>query len=48
MLSRLLKHLVWLIKFYHRIYINVWLRWRGYRPVPAVDYVRLMEREVKK
>ncbi|MBE7553742.1 MAG: hypothetical protein HS126_21965 [Anaerolineales bacterium] len=48
MLSHLLKHLVWLIKFYHWIYINVWLRWRGYRPVPAVEYVRLMEREVKK
>jgi hypothetical protein len=39
------KGLVWLIKFYHRIYINVWLRWRGYWPVPAVEYVRLMEQD---
>lgn len=36
--------LVWLIKFYHRIYINLWLRRRGYRPVPAVEYVRLIEK----
>jgi hypothetical protein len=47
MLSRLLKRLVWLIKFYHRIYINLWLRRRGYTPVSAREYVRLMEQEVK-
>ncbi|MBE7553194.1 MAG: hypothetical protein HS126_19155 [Anaerolineales bacterium] len=41
--SRLRKGLVGLIKFYHRIYINLWLRRRGYRPVPAVEYVRLMD-----
>lgn len=45
--SRLLKHLVWLIKFYHRIYINLWLRRRGYVPVTAREYLRAVKREVK-
>jgi hypothetical protein len=45
--SRLLKCLVWLIKFYHRIYINLWLRRRGYAPVPARVYIQAVKREVK-
>ncbi|MCL4301132.1 MAG: hypothetical protein KJ077_35700 [Anaerolineae bacterium] len=46
MRSRLLKGLVWLIKFYHRIYINLWLRRRGYAPVPAGEYIRAVKKEL--
>ncbi|MBE7473124.1 MAG: hypothetical protein HS114_28675 [Anaerolineales bacterium] len=42
--SPLLKWLVWLIKFYHRIYVSLWLRFRGYRPVPAAEYVRIVKK----
>ncbi|MCK6625513.1 MAG: hypothetical protein L6R45_10100 [Anaerolineae bacterium] len=41
------KGVVWLIKFYHRIYVNLWLRWRGYRLVSAAEYVRLVEQKKK-
>ncbi|MBE7474337.1 MAG: hypothetical protein HS114_34840 [Anaerolineales bacterium] len=48
MLSRLFKGVVWLIKFYHRIYVNLWLRWQGYRPVSAAEYLKRMKAEGKK
>lgn len=41
------------IKFLYRLYLNLWLRWRGkrfaplggYRPVTAGEYVRDLERK---